>query len=107
MHNPFRIPRPRRPIVVLVCVLAALMMGGSAAAYGFDRHSFDVLMPGTTIGGVSVGGLDVDAATRMLRLRVEDPLHRPIHIHGAGFDETTTPWALGYKVDVRRASSIA
>jgi hypothetical protein len=104
MYRLLRIARGRRPVIVLTGVLVGLMVSGSAAAIGFDRHSFGILMPGTTIGGVQVGGLDIDAAQRLLKHRLEDPLHRPLHVTADGLDTTTTPWALGYRVDVVKAS---
>jgi lipoprotein-anchoring transpeptidase ErfK/SrfK len=62
-----------------------------------------VLLQGTEIGGVPVGGLRADEAVRVLRDRLEAPLHRTITVSQDRFHATTSAWDLGRRVDVATA----
>jgi lipoprotein-anchoring transpeptidase ErfK/SrfK len=95
--------RIQRRTIVVVLVVVAVLAAGSTAAFGYDHSTFDVLLPGTSVGGVVVGGLDESDAVDRVRERIEDPLHLPIRIVAPGFDRMTTPWALGMRVQVNRA----
>ncbi|MEA2716387.1 MAG: hypothetical protein QOI99_704 [Actinomycetota bacterium] len=87
-------------------VLVGLAIGlvvvglGSVVAISIDRHATARLPSGTVIGDVPVGGLDFEAAVVRVRGAVEQPLRRPVVLKTERFEITTTPWDLGYRVDV-------
>ncbi|HVE92707.1 MAG TPA: L,D-transpeptidase/peptidoglycan binding protein [Actinomycetota bacterium] len=84
-----------------VLSISLVAAGGGAVAY--DRNGSGLILPNTRIAGVSVGGLTREAAVAAVKAEVEDPLHKTVRVHGAGFDRTTTPWELGMRVDVATA----
>ena len=73
---------------------------GSVVVVAIDRHATARLPSGTVIGDVPVGGLDFEAAVVRVRRAVEDPLRQPVVLKTERFEITTTPWDLGYRVDV-------
>ncbi|MDQ3979696.1 MAG: L,D-transpeptidase/peptidoglycan binding protein, partial [Actinomycetota bacterium] len=49
------------------------------------------------------GGMAANDAIKVLRDRIEAPLHRPITLRADGFELESSAWDLGYRVDVRAA----
>jgi lipoprotein-anchoring transpeptidase ErfK/SrfK len=93
---------------VIVTITVAVIVVGVAGAVGaaavvYDRNASDRLLPGTVIQEIPVGDMPVDEATRLLRDRIEGPLHRPLTVKSGDVEVTTTPWKLGLQVDVRAA----
>lgn len=89
------------PTVVLSMAVGLTLAGlGAAVAVSIDRHATARLPSGTIIGDVPVGGLDFEAAVVRVRTAVEQPLRRPVVLTTDRFEVTTTPWDLGYRVDV-------
>jgi hypothetical protein len=100
----------RRPVwrvlrASFVTLLVVLVLAGGAAA--FDTWAFadslaeeERLLPGTTVGGVDVGGMRADDARRL----VEEPLlNRPLVVRFEGRSWTLTPRELGSTTDVAEA----
>lgn len=91
------------PAVVLGVAVGLVLAGlGAAVAVSLDRHATARLPSGTMIADVPVGGLDFDAAVVRVRGAVEQPLREPVVLKADRFEITTTPWDLGYRVDVPR-----
>jgi lipoprotein-anchoring transpeptidase ErfK/SrfK len=92
-------------ILATATAVVVILMAGIAAAWAatYDRSMSGRLLPGTEIQGVAVGGMPANDAVRLLRDRIEAPLHRPIKLKVDEFERTTTAWDLGFQVDVRAA----
>ncbi len=96
----------RRWVVSVVAVVTALVgLTGAAAAWAinYDRGTTGRLLPDTVIEGIPVGGMRASDAVRILRERIETPLHRPLTVKAGVFTVETTPWDLGLRVDVAAA----
>lgn len=95
----------RRTVVVAVVlpVTVVLLLGAAVGAIVINGHAERTLPSGTFIQGVDVGGLEFDAAVARVRETVEAPLHRPITLTVDQFKTQTSPWDLGYRVDVPAA----
>jgi lipoprotein-anchoring transpeptidase ErfK/SrfK len=87
-------------VAVVLPVTLLLALAGTLGALAVDRHARRTLPSGAFIQGVDVGGLRFDEAVARVRERVEAPLHRPISLTVDTFKTQTTPWDLGYRVDV-------
>jgi len=89
------------PALVLGLAVGLTVAGvGALVAVSIDRNATARLPSGTVIGEVAVGGLDFEAAVVRVRSAVEQPLRRPVVLKTERFEITTTPWDLGYRVDV-------
>ncbi len=88
-----------RFIVGLAVGLVVLALG-SVVAISIDRHATARLASGTVIADIPVGGMDFDTAVVRVRGAIEQPLRRPVVLTTDRFEVTTTPWDLGYRVDV-------
>jgi len=87
--------------VTIGVAVAVVVVGlGSIVAIAVDRSASTRLPSGTIVGEVPVGGLDFEAAVVRVRATVEEPLRRPVLLKTDRFELTTTPWDLGYRVDV-------
>ena len=88
-------------VVLPVTLLVAL--AGTLGALAVDRQARRTLPSGAFIQGVDVGGLRSGEAVARVREKVEAPLHRPLTLTVDTFKTQTTPWDLGYRVDVPAA----
>lgn len=94
----------RTLLVALVLPVVLVVAGlGAAVAVAADSHARRSLPRGAFIEGVDVGGLSVDQAVARVRDKVEAPLHRPLKLTVDSFSVQTSPWDLGYRVDVPAA----
>jgi lipoprotein-anchoring transpeptidase ErfK/SrfK len=88
-------------VVAIVLPLAlVLALAGAIGALVVDGRAQDTLPAGAVVQGVEVGNLHFDAAVARVRQRVEAPLHRPVKVTVDSYSVQTTPWDLGYRVDV-------
>ncbi|HEX2118270.1 MAG TPA: L,D-transpeptidase/peptidoglycan binding protein [Acidimicrobiales bacterium] len=95
----------RRTIVLAVVLPVTLLVAGLGAfgALAIDRQARRTLPSSAFIQGVDVGGLRFDQAVARVREKVEAPLHRPVKLTVDEFEVDTSPWELGYRVDVPAA----
>ena len=95
----------RRALILAVVLPLTLVLAGlgTFGALAIDRNARRTLPSGAFIQGVDVGGLRFDAAVARVREKVETPLHRPVKVTVDTFQAQTSPWDLGYRVDVPRA----
>lgn len=94
----------RRRLIWVSSVLVVLLVvgaGGTAVAARFDALHHAEFLPGVTVNGVAVGGMDFDEAYRVLMPTVEDPLDRTVTVTAAGRTFTVTPRELGASTDLR------
>ena len=92
----------RRTVVVAIVlpVTLVLTLAGAIGAVVLDRRTTDKLPAGAFIQGVDVGGLGFDEAVAEVRAKAEAPLRRQIDVAVDSFSVKTSPWDLGYRVDV-------
>ncbi|MGH2690384.1 MAG: hypothetical protein ACRDKW_16485, partial [Actinomycetota bacterium] len=68
---------------VVLVVLLVVSAGGTAVAARFDARHHAEFLPGVTVDGVEIGGMDFDEAYRLLTPAVEGPLDQPITVRAA------------------------
>ena len=90
-------------VAVVVPVTLLLAMAGTFAVLAVDREARRTLPSGAFIQGVDVGGLRFDEAVARVQEKVEAPLRRSVTLSVDAFKTQTTPWDLGYRVDVPAA----
>lgn len=93
----FPMPGPRTKIALLV-VGALLLLGGGGVAYAAYDHAQDFegrLLPGMTVAGVAVGGMDQDEALSAVEAAIRPQLDRTLELRWKQRSWTTTPRALG------------
>jgi lipoprotein-anchoring transpeptidase ErfK/SrfK len=87
-------------VIMGAAVALVVAVLGGVVVISVDRHASARLRSGTIIEDVPVGGLDFDGAVTRVRAVVEQPLRRPLLLKTDRFEVTTTPWDLGFRVDV-------
>lgn len=92
----------RRVLAGAIVVLLVASAAGVAAA-STDRRALRFLPRRTTVAGIQVGGLSPATAIALVRRQVEAPLHRPLTVTTEGFQTTTSPWDVGWRVDAAAA----
>ena len=90
-------------VAVVVPMTLLLALAGTFGALAVDREARRTLPSGAFIQGVDVGGLRFNDAVARVREKVEAPLRRPVTLTVDTFKTQTTPWDLGYRVDVPAA----
>ena len=95
----------RRTVVVAVILPVALvlLLGAAVGTIVIDGRADRTLPSGAFIEGVDVGGLKFDEAVARVRDKVEAPLRRSMTLSVDEFRTQTSPWDLGYRVDVPAA----
>ena len=68
----------RKPSLVAVAVLAALLLAAGGALYAYDASRSDVIATGVTLAGVDAGGMTVAEARAALRRQLVPRLERPL-----------------------------
>jgi len=81
-----------------------VLLSGSAAAvaWEYDRAHARVILPGVSVGGIDVGGMERIAAVSAVREAVDSSLDDPITVSVGAHTETVTPRQLGVALDVER-----
>ncbi|HEY7874474.1 MAG TPA: L,D-transpeptidase family protein [Actinomycetota bacterium] len=88
----------------LLATLAVLAISGiSVAAIQYARSYDGKIMPGATIAGVEVGGLNRAEALAKVRAAIKPELNRDVLIRWQAQRWNATPAELGAKSDARRA----
>ena len=90
-------------VAVVLPVTLLLAVAGTFGALAIDREARRTLPSGAFIQGVDVGGMRFDEAVTRVREKVEAPLRRSVTLSVDTFKTQTTPWDLGYRVDVPAA----
>jgi lipoprotein-anchoring transpeptidase ErfK/SrfK len=95
----------RRTLILAIVLPVTLLVAGlgTFGALAIDRNARRTLPSGAFIQGVDVGGLRFEQAVARVREKVEAPLHRPVTLTVDEFRLETSPWELGYRVDVPKA----
>src|SRR5512132_2951415 len=90
-------------VAVTLGVLAVVTAGTAFAAYQYDASTSDRILPGVSVSGVDVGGMNRDEAVRTLRELAEPTLYSELVVQAAGHSWNVTPASLGMTANVERA----
>jgi len=95
----------RRTVAVgiVLPLTLVLLLAGAFGAIVIDRQTRGTVPSGAFIQGVDVGGLRFDDAVDRVREKVEAPLRRQVRLTVDAYETQTSPWDLGYQVDVPAA----
>jgi hypothetical protein len=69
-----------RLLVIAVAVAVLVLLVGAVGVYAYDSANKDQIADGVKVGGVDVGGLDREQATRRLQVRLVAPLKQPLKV---------------------------
>jgi len=67
-----------RKLRIALAAAAAALLLLAAGAYALDSATKDTIDPGVSVGGVALGGLDEDEASRKLNAELVEPLSQPL-----------------------------
>ncbi len=107
----FRLPRPgRRGTIALLVLVGLLFLGAAGAAYATYDYSNEYegrMLPGTTIAGVDVGGMDRDEALAAVRDAVRPEVRRTVEVEWGEKSWEVTPAKIGAYTTAGRAVDAA
>ena len=89
-----------RKLQIGLVFLVALLLLAAVGAYAWDSSRNDEIADGVTIGGVDVGGMTADEATKAVEKKLVDPLRGPVTIHFEGVKYRLSSDKLGISSDV-------
>lgn len=87
--------------MAVAIVGAVVLSTATLVAAEVDRRSARTLPSGTFVGKVDVSGLSFGAAVARVEERLVAPLRAPLRVEAEGFQEDTTAWDLGWRLDAR------
>jgi lipoprotein-anchoring transpeptidase ErfK/SrfK len=105
--NPVALIRRRvgkRSLIVVAVLLGILGLGAAGVAYATYDYSNSYegqFLPGTSVAGVDIAGMDTDEALQAVQEKIAPQLDREITVSFKGRDWTTTPRELGARGDAR------
>lgn len=102
----FRPHLGRRWTIAIVAVLGLVFLGAAGAAYATYDYSNEYegrMLPGTTVAGVDVGGMDRDEALAAVRDAVRPELRRTIEVEWDDRKWNVTPERIGAYTTAGRA----
>lgn len=107
----FRLPRPgRRWTLAFLILVGVMFLGAAGAAYATYDYSNDYegrMLPGTTIAGVDVGGMNHDEALDAVRDAVRPELRRRVTVEWGDQTWKVTPEKIGAYTTAGRAVEAA
>ena len=85
--------------IALVLALVVLLVA-AVGAYALDSSNEDQIADGVSIGGIDVGGQSADAAEKVVRRDIVEPLKHPVHVSYGKEQYTLTPEDLKVRADI-------
>ncbi len=89
-----------RKTKIAIATGVVLVLLGAVAAYAYDSTQKDKIAEGVTIGGVDVGGMDADEATRAVRRQLLAPLRHSLRVAYDGESWTLSGKRLKLRADL-------
>jgi len=89
-----------RKFQIAVVLLIAVMLMAAVGAYAWDSARSDEIADGVTIGGVDVGGMDAEEATKAVDKALVAPLRKPVTATYDGVKYRISPEKLEVRSDV-------
>jgi len=87
-------------LLIAVATAMTMFLLLAVAVWAYDEAQRDQIAPGVTVGGIDIGGRDVDSARKIIKNEVVDPLKQPVVVHFAREDYTLTPGRLDQTSDI-------
>jgi hypothetical protein len=92
--------KTHQKLLIALAVAFSMLLLLAVAVWAYDSAQKDQIAPGVKVGGVEVGGRDVDEARKLIRNEVVEPLQQPVVVRYAGEDYTLTSKQLRQKADI-------
>ena len=103
-----RFPRPRTILLSLLIALPLAAVAGAAyATFDYSNEYDGKILPGATIAGVDVGGMNRPQALRAVRKAIRPQLRREVTVRWRGRSWQVTPVQLGARSDAAAAVEAA
>jgi lipoprotein-anchoring transpeptidase ErfK/SrfK len=96
-----------RRILAVLAALVLVLDAGAVAAVAYDRSTRDELLPGVRVGGVVVGGMEVDAAARLVEAHLSPRRDLSLDVEAGSLEATYTLEDLGLHTDAAEAVEAA
>lgn len=90
---------PQKLLIALAAAVTMLLLL-AVAVWAYDEAQKDQIAPGISVGGVDIGGRDVDSARKVIKNEIVDPLEQPVIVNYAGEDYTLRPGQLDQTSDI-------
>jgi hypothetical protein len=90
---------PRSRLLIMAPVAAAVLVALAVAIYLYDHSRRDLIAPGVTIGGVSVGGMREQAARTKIQHTLIARLGRPVTVRSGSRTWTLGAREAGLRID--------
>ena len=87
-------------LLIAAAAAMTMLLLLAVAVWAYDDAQKDQIAPGITVGGVDIGGRDVDSARKIIKNEVVDPLKQPVVVEFANEDYTLTPGRLDSTSDI-------
>jgi vancomycin resistance protein YoaR len=97
----------RRALALGLIIVAAVVTGTVLWAMVEERLHAGRALPGVTIEGQEVGGLDARSLASRVRVLAAPALSRPVIIHAGAIESSSTPGHLGMRPAIDRVVSAA
>jgi len=94
-----RLNKSHKFVIALVALVTMVLLL-AVAVWAYDDSQKDHIAPGVEIGGVDVGGRDVDSARKIIKREVVAPLKQPVIVSYDGKEYTLSPKTLHESADV-------
>ena len=89
-----------RKLQITIALFVAVLLLAAVGAYAWDSSRSDQIADGVTIGGVDVGGMNADEATRAVDNALVKPLRRKVTVKYDGVRYQLSAEKLGVDADV-------
>ena len=89
-----------RKLQITIALFVAILLLAAVGAYAWDSSRSDEIADGVTIGGVDVGGMNADEATRAVDNALVKPLRRKVTVTYDGVRYQLSAEKLGVDADV-------
>ncbi len=87
-------------VLIVAATALTMFLLLAVAVWAYDEAQKDQIAPGVTVGGVDIGGRDVDSARKIIKNEIVNPLKEPVVVEYAGDDYTLTPKRIDHTSDV-------
>jgi hypothetical protein len=87
-------------LLIATAAAVTMLLLLAVAVWAYDEAQKDQIAPGVKVGGVDIGGRDVDSARKIIKNEIVEPLKQPVVVSFAGEDYTLSPGKLGQTSDI-------
>jgi L,D-transpeptidase catalytic domain/Putative peptidoglycan binding domain len=87
-------------LLIAMAAAVTMLLLLAVGVWAYDNAQKEKIAPGVTVGGVDIGGRDVDSARKVIENEIVAPLKQPVVVTYAGEEYTLTPKRLEQSSDV-------